>query len=69
MEKSLFQVHPIKSSHAYVICYRRKNVPRISVMVCEHNCRFKSDCQEYKMFYNLKSESKGTFMANQAQVG
>jgi hypothetical protein len=39
----------------YIMCSHRKNTPRISVKVCEQSCQFKSECKEYRMFFNDQS--------------
>jgi putative component of membrane protein insertase Oxa1/YidC/SpoIIIJ protein YidD len=65
MEMCLPQNHNVKTVTSYIICYRRKNAPRLSVMICERNCRFKTECQEYKMFFALQAHGHMSVVACQ----
>ena len=65
MEMCLPQNHKVKTVTSCMICYCRENAPRLSVMIGEHNCRFKTECQEYKMFFALQAHGHMSVVARQ----
>lgn len=68
MEQCLSQANPLSDSGEYIICFHRKNNPRISVRVCEQNCRFKERCKEYRTFFHLLSRGHITQFRGEAQI-
>jgi len=52
----------------YIVCLHRKNNPRISVTVCEQNCRFKKRCKEYQTFFHLLSRGQVARLPEEAQT-
>lgn len=55
MEQTLDHQTQGKNSGCYIVCLHRKNSPRISVEICERNCRFKDRCKEYREFFQSLS--------------
>jgi hypothetical protein len=55
MEGVLASKSAIKNFSGYIMCLHRKNTPRISVKVCEQSCPFKSECKEYRIFFDDQS--------------
>jgi hypothetical protein len=31
----------------YIVCYRKRNNPRMDIRVCEQKCPVKEDCKEF----------------------
>jgi hypothetical protein len=31
----------------YIVCYKKRNNPRMDIRICEQKCPFKEDCKEF----------------------
>ena len=68
MEACQSQTIPFKNPSEYIVCLHRKNNPRISVRICEQNCRLKEQCKEYQKFFDLLSRGHAPQLSGEAQV-
>ena len=37
----------------YIVCYKKRNNPRMDVRICQEKCDLKDDCKEYLSFYEV----------------
>ncbi|RLA95368.1 MAG: hypothetical protein DRG25_00405 [Deltaproteobacteria bacterium] len=68
MENNQFPKTLFKNLNEYIVCFHRKNNPRISVIVCEQTCRFKKRCKEYQTFSRLLSQGRLNRFSSEAQI-
>ena len=55
MEGCVAQKTPVKNFNGYIMCFHRKNTPRISIKVCELSCQLKRECKEYRIFSEMQA--------------
>jgi hypothetical protein len=42
----------------YIVCYKKRNNPRMDVRICQKKCNLKDDCKEYLSFYEVAVQDK-----------
>ncbi|MBW2609558.1 MAG: hypothetical protein JRC68_04340 [Deltaproteobacteria bacterium] len=42
----------------YVVCYKKRNNPRMDVRICQKKCSEKDDCEEYLSFHKVAVQDK-----------
>jgi len=41
----------------YIVCYKKRNNPRMDIRVCEQKCPLKEDCKEFAASRDQKLDS------------
>lgn len=49
--------YPLPTDEVYVVCERKKNLPRINIKICER-CRYRKKCKSYHIVDANKKDDK-----------
>lgn len=41
----------------YIVCYKKRNNPRMDIRVCEQKCPLKEECKEFQAYRNQQADS------------
>lgn len=53
---------------SYILCHRKRNLPRVDVRVCEQRCQDREVCKEFRA-YQSSREPQAQGSAAQEQAG
>ena len=42
----------------YIVCNKKRNNPRMNVLVCRKKCDMKDHCQEYSSYHKIEIQNK-----------